>query len=72
MRVQGSMFMPEDAINSFKRNPDGTWTCIKETMIFGYGGIIRIEPGMTFAKGEFRWGVDVPGILEDRLAEKKP
>ena len=70
MRVQGSMFMPEDAIDSFKRNPHGSWTCIKETMIFGYGGVINIELGMIFRRGELHWGVDVAGILEDRLNNK--
>ena len=72
MRAQGSMFMPEDAVDAFKHNPDGSWTCIKETMIFGYGGIITIKPGMTFRKGEYQWGVDVAGVIEDRLAEEKP
>ena len=71
MRIQGSMFMPDDAIDAFRRNPDGSWTCVEETFIFGYGGIITINPGLTFKAEEYSWGVDIAGVLEDRLKEKK-
>lgn len=64
MRIQ-TMFMPEDACSCFMKNPDGTWTCIKETMIFGYGGIIPITPGLNFTEGVIWMGVDLAAWLNE-------
>ncbi len=68
MRVQASMFMPEDAVSAFRKNSDGSWTCVKETMIFGYGGIINIEPGKTFKRGTIYWGIDMVAFLDENIA----
>lgn len=64
MRIQ-TMFMPEDACSCFKKNPDGTWSSIKPTMIFGYGGITPITPGLVFTKGVVWMGVDMAAWLDE-------
>ncbi len=48
----------------FKKNPDGSWTCIKNTDIRNAYGIYRINPGMTFVKNTSHWGMDVAELLE--------
>ena len=53
----------------FKKNPDGSWTCIKNTDIKSSYGIYRIPPGMTFKKKTTHWGMDVAELLEQ--AESK-
>jgi hypothetical protein len=35
-------------LQSFKRNPDGTWTCIREVRIATDMGDLTIRPGQTF------------------------
>ncbi len=66
------MFMPEDAVSAFRKNSDGSWTCIKPTMIFGYGGIIHIESGMTFERGVKYWGVDMVAFFDENITVEKP
>lgn len=53
----------------FKKNPDGSWTCIKNTDIKSAYGIIRVNPGMTFRKKKTHWGIDVAELLDQ--AESK-
>ena len=50
--------------NEFKKNPDGSWTCIKNTDIKNPYGIIRVNPGMTFRKTKPHWGIDVAELLD--------
>ena len=53
----------------FKKNDDGSWTCVKNTDIKSSYGIYRINPGMTFKKKTSHWGMDVAELLDQ--AESK-
>lgn len=64
--------LPDETIVSsseFKKNPDGSWTCIKNTDIKSAYGIYRVNPGMTFVKEKLHWGIDVAELLDQ--AESK-
>lgn len=65
--------MQETAVvkpDAFKKNPDGSWTCVTNTDIKKAGRIIRINPGMTFRKEYPQWGIDVVGLLEQTSAQE--
>jgi hypothetical protein len=49
----------------FKKNSDGSWTCVKNTDIKSPYGIIRVNPGMTFKKKTPHWGIDVAELLDE-------
>lgn len=53
--------------DSFRRNPDGSWTSIKAVFLFNpAGGEIFLPSGMTFRKGKgvAFIGFDLAGYLE--------
>lgn len=52
----------------FRRNPDGSWTCIKNSDIKSAYGIYRVSPGMTFKKKQSIWGIDVVELLDQTNA----
>ncbi len=54
----------------FRRNPDGSWTCVAESTIEGPNGRMPVTPGMTFARGLKFMGVDLAALL-DTLAGTK-
>ena len=45
--------------DSFQKNPDGSWTCIKATKIDVPGVEMEIEEGKTFKRGEKFQDVDI-------------
>ena len=51
-------------LDHFRKNPDGTWTCIKATPIKVGNRILAISKDMTFTKGVPYLVVDVAGWLE--------
>ena len=55
---------PAVSRDAFQKNPDGSWTCIRNTDLKNAGSIIRIAPGMTFRESKPQWGMDVVEILE--------
>jgi hypothetical protein len=44
----------------FRRNPNGTWTCIRAVTIQGVG----IGPGVTVSRGVSFGGVDIAAWLD--------
>src|SRR6266513_2529293 len=54
----------------FKRNHDGSWTCVAESTIQRHSGRIQVMPGATFLPGVKFMGVDLVDLL-DSLAETK-
>jgi hypothetical protein len=54
----------KDVTDLFRKNSDGTWTCIMPAIIYGPIVRVRIEPGITFVQGRQFVGVDVAGILD--------
>jgi hypothetical protein len=54
----------------FKRNHDGSWTCVAESTIQRHGGRIQVMPGSTFLPGVKFMGVDLADLL-DTLAGTK-
>jgi diguanylate cyclase (GGDEF)-like protein len=73
-RLQGSeaakrTLMPV-TYKGFKRNHDGSWTCVAESTIQRRSGGIQVMPGSTFPPGVKFMGVDLADLL-DTLAGKK-
>jgi len=73
-RLQGSeaakrTLMPV-TYKGFKRNHDGSWTCVAESTIQRRSGRIQVMPGSTFPPGVKFMGVDLADLL-DTLAGKK-
>src|SRR5438094_863825 len=54
----------------FKRNHDGSWTCVAESTIQRHRGRIQVMPGSTFLPGVKFMGVDLADLL-DTLAGTK-
>lgn len=57
-------------LKGFRRNDDGSWTCVAKASYSGHDGTIQVTPGTTFAPGTTFLGVDLVGWLEmlDRQA----
>ena len=53
-------------LDNFRRNPDGTWTCIQPTPIKVGKRVLAISKDMTFTKGVPYLVVDVAGWLEEQ------
>jgi hypothetical protein len=54
----------------FKRNPDGSWTCVAESTIEGPNGRMKVSPGTTFSPGLKLMGVDLAALLDTLAATK--
>jgi len=59
-----------DVLNSFKKNPDGTWTAVKPTSLKVGNRVMAISEGMTFTRGEPFMFVDVAEWLEEQSQGK--
>lgn len=56
-------------LEAFERHPDGRWTCLKPVTIETPAGTLHVEPGMSFAFGERRDGLDLAEYLEQLGAQ---
>ncbi|HBE45396.1 MAG TPA: hypothetical protein DDW17_08155 [Deltaproteobacteria bacterium] len=53
-------------VNEFKKQPDGSWVCIKNSdIVTKAGNMIRVSPGLTFKKDRRLWGLDVVKMLDE-------
>jgi len=53
-------------VNEFKKQPDGSWVCIKNSdIVTKAGNMIRVSPGLTFRKDCKLWGLDVAKVLDE-------
>ena len=63
--------MAELNCSAFKRNPNGSWTCINPVAITNpKGGTIKITPGITLFRGVLIKGVDIVRWLEENCWRK--
>ncbi len=53
-------------LDAFKKNPDGSWSCVKQVTIKGPSGEIRIGPGMSFREGVQFMGIDLAALLNQQ------
>jgi hypothetical protein len=53
---------------AFKRNADGSWTCLAAATLEGPSGRIQVTPGITFVPGMKFMNVDLANWL-DRYAQ---
>ena len=56
----------ENFIDAFKRNTDGSWTCIRNVTLNGPGGRIQVTQGATFRRGNSFMGIDLAGFLDQQ------
>jgi hypothetical protein len=50
---------------AFRRNADGSWTCIAAATYEGPLGRIQVTPGSTFSRGTTFMNVDLARMLDD-------
>jgi hypothetical protein len=58
-------------IDSFRRNADGSWTCVASVTLVSRGGPIRFTEGATFPSGTMFMGIRVTKLL-DEMAKYSP
>jgi hypothetical protein len=58
----------QNALRSFRREPDGTWICVEPTTLEGPNGRIQVTPGTVFAPGSMFMGADLAKLLDEQLA----
>jgi hypothetical protein len=51
----------------FRRNADGSWTCIAGTTFLGPNGRVQVPQGARFYPGRSFMGFDVARWLDERL-----
>ena len=58
--------MQESPCSAFKKNPNGSWTCIKPVTISKPdGGQVSLSPGITITRGVSFMGLDVAKWLDE-------
>lgn len=58
----------KDFLKAFRRNADGSWTCIEPYTLYRPSGRIQFAPGATFVRGRMFMGVDVAKLLDEEAA----
>lgn len=58
-------------IDSFRRNADGSWTCVASVTLASRLGPIRFTEGATFPSGMMFMGIRVSKLL-DEMAKYSP
>jgi hypothetical protein len=56
--------MPSETTKPFRKNSDGSWTCISTTVLHGQLVRVKIEPGMTFLPDSLFIGLDIAKMLD--------
>jgi hypothetical protein len=62
----------ENFIDAFKRNADGSWSCIRDVTLNGPSGRIQVLAGTTFHRGKIFMGVDLASFLETQSGSSAP
>jgi hypothetical protein len=55
----------ENFSKAFKRNADGSWTCLTAATLDGPGGRIQVTPGITFIPGMTFMNADLTKWLDE-------
>lgn len=51
--------MQKSIVDSFKKNPDGSWTSIKPVSVLDPDGfVVNVSEGITFSRGTLLIGMD--------------
>jgi hypothetical protein len=53
-------------ITSFRREPDGSWVCVRPAETLLQGGRIQVAPGSRFTRGTRFMGVDLAEYLDQQ------
>jgi len=56
---------------AFRRNADGSWTCVTAATYEGTHGRIQVTPGSTFTRGTTFMNVDLARMLDDYVSGKQ-
>jgi hypothetical protein len=63
--------MTSDLCKSFRRNPDGSWTCVRQTMLtLGAGQPVTIEIDRVIKLGELLGNYDLAAYLEQACTQE--
>jgi hypothetical protein len=62
--AQGSLPDGPVACDAFQRSPNGSWTVLRPATISPNGVQLNLVPGETFAKNQFRQGIEVTNLLD--------
>jgi hypothetical protein len=54
------------AIKAFRRDPDGSWTCVAPADFEGPNGRIQVAPGARFTRGTVFMGVELVSWLDEQ------
>jgi len=57
----------EELRRAFRRDPDGSWTCVRAIRIEHPVGRIEVTPGTRLARHTRFMGVDLAAWLEEKL-----
>lgn len=61
----------ENFIDAFRRNADGSWTCLRSVTLNGPGGRMQVAAGARFERGSTFMGVDLAGFLDAQAAGRR-
>ena len=59
--------MPQEFVNHFCRNADGSWTCTSHATLTCPQGRIQVTEGSTFYRGTKFMGFDLARWLDEQL-----
>ena len=62
------MTEPRLPCDAFRRNPDGTWVCIRRFTLKGPQDEVEFREGITFSRGMTVMGFSVVELLEKQCA----
>jgi len=66
------MRMEKPFCQSFRKNPDGTWTSVHQTLVHTPLVSVLVNAGTIFRPGEFFMGVDMVTRLERECLDRMP
>ena len=69
MRFAFVLATMDELSSAFRRNSDGSWTCISEVTIEGPKCEIHVAPGSTFSRGTYIEGLDIAAWIEERASK---
>jgi len=58
----------QELLSHFRKQPDGTWSCIEPTQLAGPSGNLAILPGEPFRRGALFMGVNIAAELDAAAA----
>jgi len=60
----------EEFAQNFRRNEDGSWTCVVPTTLEGPNGRVQITAGTTLQRGKTFMGCDLARWLDEHLPSR--